>query len=401
MAQIGRPVMIDWQLSSYFGWGIYGINLMLNWIQQQPHPLLTNLRVRQSDLKLNPIEWAKLQPGLEPSWEWNAKMAGLRGRVVTLDIPVLHAMGNDFGVAASGAHGIYLSGTPSLGVTFFESTHFSPESRERAKAYPLIVAGSTWNLQLLRAAEVPCTLVLQGADPTKFHPAPRAGWFAGRFAIFSGGKLEYRKGQDIVLKAFRIFAQRHADAVLVTAWESPWPEGARGLGTSIGLAPVCFHSDGRIDAAGWAAANGIPADQFIDLGAQPNSEMARLYREMDVALFANRAEGGTNLVAMECMACGIPVILSANTGHLDLIAPDRCFPLTHQSPTSAPDQEGWGESDIDEIVEALETVCNHQAEALARAKQGSAFMSKLTWAETARQMADVISPYVAGSAFPS
>ena len=29
--------------------------------------------------------------------------------------------------------------------------------------------------------------------------------------------------------------------------------------------------------------------------------------------FSNRAEGGTNLVAMECMAAGVPTIVSNNT----------------------------------------------------------------------------------------
>jgi glycosyltransferase involved in cell wall biosynthesis len=47
--------------------------------------------------------------------------------------------------------------------------------------------------------------------------------------------------------------------------------------------------------------------------------MPSVLQEMNVAVFPNRAEGGTNLVAMECMACGLPVILSGNTGHLDLI----------------------------------------------------------------------------------
>ena len=38
-----------------------------------------------------------------------------------------------------------------------------------------------------------------------------------RFLIFSGGKMELRKGQDIVLAAFKIFARRHPEATLVTA----------------------------------------------------------------------------------------------------------------------------------------------------------------------------------------
>jgi len=44
-------------------------------------------------------------------------------------------------------------------------------------------------------------------------------------------------------------------------------------------------------------------------------------------------QGGTNLVAMEAFAAGIPSIISANTGHLDLIDDDRCFPLRLQYKT--------------------------------------------------------------------
>ena len=47
--------------------------------------------------------------------------------------------------------------------------------------------------------------------------------------------------------------------------------------------------------------------------------MPDVLRRADVALFPNRCEGGTNLVAMEAAAVGVPVVLSANTGHLDVI----------------------------------------------------------------------------------
>jgi hypothetical protein len=40
--------------------------------------------------------------------------------------------------------------------------------------------------------------------------------------VFTGGKIEFRKAQHLVLMAFREFAARHDDAVLVAAWHSPW-----------------------------------------------------------------------------------------------------------------------------------------------------------------------------------
>ena len=61
----------------------------------------------------------------------------------------------------------------------------------------------------------------------------------GRFVVFSGGKLELRKGQDIVVAAFRAFVERHPDAVLVNAWHNAWPKLAKSIqvGASARRAP--------------------------------------------------------------------------------------------------------------------------------------------------------------------
>ena len=40
--------------------------------------------------------------------------------------------------------------------------------------------------------------------------------------LFSGGKFEFRKGQDLVLKAFSVLSKKHPDMVLLTAWHNPW-----------------------------------------------------------------------------------------------------------------------------------------------------------------------------------
>ncbi len=390
MPVIGRPVVIDWPLSSYFGWGLFGLNLMQSWARRGGEPLLTTEEVNEANLDLNPVEWAMLRSSLAHSRDLRARLEPHHGKLVALDVPVLHALGADL---APGPRTVTVGGKPSLGFTFFEGTAFSPASREHVKAYAAVAAASQWNRRVLEENGFgPVALVPQGVDPTVFHAAPKAGWFAGRFAVFSGGKLEYRKGQDLVIKAFRAFAARHADALLVTAWASPWPQLAHSLGGDPQLAAVPFAPDGRPDPAAWAVANGIAPGQFIDLGAVPNSAMGRVYREMDAGLFPNRCEGGTNQVAMECMACGVPAILSSNTGHLDLIAPDRCFPLERQTPVAAAGCEGWGESDVEEIVETLEAIREHRRHALERAARGASFMRDMTWDHTAGWLADVLAP---------
>jgi len=237
--------------------------------------------------------------------------------------------------------------------------------------------------------------VLQGIDPTHFHTAPKLGVMPDRFLIFSGGKAELRKGQDIVMAAFKIFAKRHPEATLVTAWHSPWPHLARSLDQTAIAAPVAFDKDGKLDVAAWAAANEIAPEQVIDLGNVPNVSMPPILREMDAAVFTNRSEGGTNLVAMECMACGIPVVLSRNTGHLDLIQDDNCYPLDDQKAVenrwnSVGDVACWGESQVEEVVERFEQIFADRAAAKQRGMRAAVMMQEMTWAETARQMKEVV-----------
>jgi glycosyltransferase involved in cell wall biosynthesis len=133
----------------------------------------------------------------------------------------------------------------------------------------------------------------------------------------------------------------------------------------------------------------------VDLGTIPNAQMAAVLREMDVAIFPNRCEGGTNQVAMECMACGIPVILSQNTGHLDLIEYDTCYPLELQRPLEGAAAgfgavPGWGESSVDELEDNLDRIYVDRKAARMRGQRAAEKLSDLTWAHTARNMKKVV-----------
>ena len=128
-----------------------------------------------------------------------------------------------------------------------------------------------------------------------------------RFYIFSGGKIEYRKGQDLVLLAFREFSRMHPEAVLVTAWHSPWPDISVGFKGRLD-APLQSDPAGRIDIKRWVAENGIDPKSVIEIFAVPNQLMPGILREMDVALQPSRAEACTNLPVKEAMACNLRVV---------------------------------------------------------------------------------------------
>ncbi|MCM2475160.1 glycosyltransferase family 4 protein [Rhizobium sp. CG5] len=393
-----KPIIIHWGISSFFGWGIYGLNLALNWSNDPELEPASSFPLQKDQIVVDPLRQRALAGFTASSADLVRKLQENAGKQISVNVPVLGALGNDFQMA-SGAHNVTLSGSPTIGVVFFELPQLSSQTLERARALPLIVAGSTWNEDILRAHGLSnVTTVIQGIDQTLFHPAQKQGVLADRFLVFSGGKLELRKGQDLVVAAFARFAKRHPDALLVSAWHSPWPQFALTLNESGKTAPLALNDKGGIDQAAWIAANGIAPSQFIDLGPVPNALMPPILREMDVALFPNRSEGGTNLVAMECMACGVPTILSANTGHLDLIDGRNCYALENQAAVAGAGSgvgtvAGWGDSSIDEIEETLERAYTDRNDARRRAERGAAKIAGLTWSRTADAMKRIVKSY--------
>jgi glycosyltransferase involved in cell wall biosynthesis len=389
-----QPVIIQWSISSFFGWGVYGLNLALHWANDPTIEPVCAAPLDPAQINIDQLRERAILPFLIRSLQFQAQISKHANATATADAPLLLALGNGF-CGSPAVHNVVLEGAPTIGVVFFEEA-LDAEAVRRGKQLSLVITGSTWNERVLRAYGFDrVQTVLQGVDPTHFHPAPKLGVMRDRFLIFSGGKAELRKGQDIVMAAFKIFAKRHPEATLVTAWHSPWPHLARSLDQTAIAAPVAFGKDGKLDVAAWAAANDIAPEQVIDLGNVSNISMPPILREMDAAVFTNRSEGGTNLVAMECMACGIPVVLSRNTGHLDLIKDDNCFPLDDQRAVenrwnSVGDVACWGESQVEEVVERLEQIFADRAAAGKRGLRAARMMQRLTWAETARQMKGVV-----------
>jgi hypothetical protein len=63
------------------------------------------------------------------------------------------------------------------------------------------------------------------------------------------------------------------------------------------------------------------------------------------------------------------VIISNNTGHLDIVDEDHCYALPHTPLLDlrpAWPVEGWGEPDIDEVVTYLQRVYSKREEAKAK-----------------------------------
>ncbi|MBF0373213.1 MAG: glycosyltransferase family 4 protein [Alphaproteobacteria bacterium] len=370
---------MPWNLSEIHGWGLVGVHTALYLMDRDTPPVLLAQPLMES---LRPQVRERLAPLVEGWQAIDAWVKANNPQAVKLqDVDVMHPLGNGL---IEDANAMRFRGRRNIGVIAFENTRLDANAVALGRSHDFIITHSHYNVELLRDAGIPdVRLAWQGIDPTEIFPMRKTGVFGNRFLVFSGGKLEFRKGQDIVVEAFRRFHQRHPDAMLVTAWFNAWPHLSMDMTESkIAKAPPRITGGKRLEITRWALDNGLAPESFMDLGFMTRARIPVVLAECDAALFPNRCEGATNLVAMECMGCGVPVVMSANTGHRDIIRDGMCYPLRDQRPVDDPrgDRRGWGESSVEETVEALEQIYQNREEARRRATLAMEFVHKeRTW----------------------
>lgn len=224
-----------------------------------------------------------------------------------------------------------------LAYTFFEFP-LGPRAATNAAGFDLIFCGSGWCQQRLFDIGVHNSKVLiQGVDYSLFRPRGRQR--QADYRIFSGGKCEYRKGQDLAIEAFSRFRQQVAEAHLVCSWFNPWPQLIHFANPENLTQEQLYASVLR--------ACGIPDSAFTVLPALDQASLAAAMANTDCGLFPNRCEGGTNLVLMEYLATGNPAVANLETGHGDL---EGANIFSYPCGT---DSNHWAEQSVEVIVGAM------------------------------------------------
>jgi len=280
---------------------------------------------------------------------------------------VVFALGNGIGVP-SGRPTIATDRTDirRAGLVVIEDVScLTPDAVEYLKGLDARIAPSQWVADALAAVGIPdVPVAVQGYDERVWIPrhaarvmlpTPHTGPF-----IFSGGKLEFRKGQDIVVAAFRQVLETYPDAVLVTAWDNPWPQTMDGIWLAGHVKGVPAIRGGTADVTSWLVANGIPADSVVDVGKVNPLELAAIVRSCDVGVFPNRCEGATNMVLVEALASGLPCV--ATVGHGQKMLTDAVWPMASRGQvprgcrlfgTQDLTADGWTEADPTDVAQAV------------------------------------------------
>ncbi len=374
------------------GWGVCGKNIARHLSRLEPLRLIGDpLDARAVP---DPVERDELNGLLIPGGE-AALLEG--GRAAAVDGPLLQGVGDQRLMPRRPL----LRGSSTVGYTFFERNVLHPAWVENGRRFfDRIVTGSTWCASVLAehglAGGIP---VCQGIDPNIFFPSPaedgRGPLLADRFVVFSGGKFEFRKGQDVVIRAYKVLQDRHVDVALVNAWVNLWPPL---MDTMRASRLIRYTSPGEAYVQGMngiLADNGIDLERVITCPRQPNAAMAGIYRNTDVGLFPNRCEGGTNLVLMEYMACGKPVIAVDATGHADIVNRSNALVMATKGETTVRDEDQapiarWPEPDLDDAIDKLEWAYQNRGKMRELGLQAGKDLAKFTWSRTAESLRDII-----------
>jgi glycosyltransferase involved in cell wall biosynthesis len=231
-----------------------------------------------------------------------------------------------------------------------------------------------------------------GVDTTLFCPRPEPRSFLkDRFIVFSGGKFELRKGQDIVIRAYKVLQDRHPDVMLVNSWHNTWPASRDTMAGSKLLRYVPPRDN---DYLAWMnsvlAAHGIDTERVITVGPRDHRLLPMLYHNTDVGLFPNRVEGGNNMVLMEYMACGKPAIVSYNSGHTDIARRSNALLIECHKPMERRNGDEliatWSDPSLDETITKLEWAYQQRDQLPALAQQASDDMRHFSWARLGKSL---------------
>jgi phosphatidylinositol alpha-1,6-mannosyltransferase len=153
-------------------------------------------------------------------------------------------------------------------------------------------------------------LLHPGVDTTYFTPAPpdpelraRLGW-AGRKVVLTVGRLQKRKGHDMMIRALGAIRQAHPDVLYAIAGDG----------------------EERPSLTALASEQGVTA-QVQFLGEIKDKDLLDCYRQCDLFSLPNRQVGrdveGFGMVLLEAQACGRPVLAGASGGTAETMRPGQ------------------------------------------------------------------------------
>ncbi len=191
----------------------------------------------------------------------------------------------------------------------------------------------------------------------------------GLYYFGTMGTLTYRKGTDLLVKAFveGLPKEKYPDARLHI---KTLP--LRGFGSAWFITKKQYEDDARID-------------MIVD-SMSPSELVHNFVHNLDCFVFPTRGEG-FGLPPLEAMACGLPTICTTWSGTGDFIDDEHAYPLGYKMvdvprgpmgypPELQAENQQWAEPNYDELVDRMRYLYEHRAEGVKMGKKAAKFVRK-------------------------
>jgi len=195
-----------------------------------------------------------------------------------------------------------------------------------------------------------------------------------RFKFLCVGKMEERKGYDVLLKAFGEEFGGGDEAALILSCHNPFIRDFN-----------VYREMMRIEAPSYKNVEVLSPNL-------PGALMARLYASVDCFALPTRGEGW-GLPITEAMASKLPVIATGWSGPTEYMTDKNSYKLDYElvdvpEGNSFWEKSEWAEPSVEHLRSLMREVFDNREEAEKRAKQGMKDMQeKFTWTKAAEKMA--------------
>ncbi|MFZ5595898.1 MAG: glycosyltransferase family 4 protein [Bacillota bacterium] len=286
-------------------------------------------------------------------------------------------------------------GSFSMGVTAWETDRIHPLWRDWCNAMDAVGVPSRMNVESFIAGGLnrPVELLRYGIDqsflnPGAVHDDPLAGRNAPPFRFLSVFDWVYRKGYDVLFRAFWEEFNRGDGVCLVIKTG----HGSFNAGTGESILGEMKRLGEKIGPRG----NAAPV--FFFAGNTDTESLIRLYKSCHCFVLPSRGEGA-GLPLLEAGALGMPVISTGWGGQTDFLDEDNSFPVEYtlspvpiqrHCPYYQPDQL-WAEPDPDDLRKKMRWVLENHRLSLERGSRLRDFiLSRYTWDRAAGDVIDAV-----------
>lgn len=291
-----------------------------------------------------------------------------------------------------GDHTMYFHGKKRILCSVWETTKLPDEWVKQMNTMDAVWAVSKWGADVFKhsGVDVPIDVVNEGVDPIFTPMAPKVdGLMYDGFTFLTVGKLEKRKGMDLLLQAFCQEFDQKEKVRLVMQVYNPF----------LGLTPEMW------ELYQYKILHDMDVPRDVNVQFMPfvpeRKYLPSVYCSCDAFVLPTRGEAW-GLPIIEAMACGLPTITTGFSGLTEYANDDVAYLLKKFDLIPAGDNqfiqfdEGsmWANPDIDELAKTMRYVVEHQDEARKKGKGAAVHVSKkYRWKNAAKQAIEAVTKH--------